>query len=204
MPGAMASATRAAMLEPRRRLRQPRRAFPLAHPRALQHRRRRLRPLGGGRARSAPPILEVAADGRVAHAHLRRAARALEPPRQRAARARHRARRPGRDPAAAGRRRCRSRMSRSTSSARSRCRSRRCSASTRSRYRLRDAGARALVTNAAGLAKLAAIAERAAGPRDRRLDRRAGRRAPRASREALERGEPRFRAGRHRAPTIRR
>ena len=53
-------------------------------------------------------------------------------------------------PAARRAPRCRSRMSPSTSSAPSRCRWRLCSASMRISYRLRDAGAKALVTNARG------------------------------------------------------
>ena len=88
---------------------------------------------------------------------LRRAAGDLEPARQCARGARHRARRPRRDPAAAGAGGRRRAISRSTSSAPSRCRSRCCSASRRSAYRLADSGARALITNAQGLAKLAGI-----------------------------------------------
>ena len=111
-------------------------------PRPLQHRRRRLRPLGG--ARPAPARDPACARRRPRRrGHLRLAAETSEPARQCAARARHRARRPRRDPAAADAGSRRRAMSRSTSSAPWRCRSRSLFGPTRCRYRLQNSGAKA-------------------------------------------------------------
>ena len=63
-------------------------------------------------------------------------------------------------------------------------------------YRLRDAGAKALITNAAGVAKLARDRGRARRARRHRLDGRAGR-PGRGLRRGAGSGEPRFRACRH-------
>ena len=88
---------------------------------------------------------------------LRLAARDLEPARQCACGAWHRARRPRRDPAAAGAR-GRGDPYRDLQARRAlRCRWRRCSAPTRIAYRLQNSGAKALITNAQGLAKIAEI-----------------------------------------------
>ena len=113
------------------RLRRDLSQVPLAGSSAIQHRRRRLRPLGGARTGQARDRR-----GRCrrhgARCQLRLAARHLEPARQCACGARHRA------AATASRSCCRRRprsprsTSRSTSSAPSRCRSRCCSAPRRS------------------------------------------------------------------------
>ena len=145
-----------------RRARLPRALplVPLAGAGALQYRRRRLRPLGAARARP--------------HRHLQRARRR----RRRRGELRLRCARPrtgsptcwprAASPAATGSPSCCRRRrpspratSRSTSSAPSRCRSRCCSASRRSLIGLQDSGARALITNAQGLAKLGEHARRA-------------------------------------------
>ena len=161
---------------------------PLAGAGALQHRRRGLRPLG--RARSAQACHRRGA-GRRARAgdQLRLAARDLQPPRQ-CARARTAS-----AAATASRSCCRRRprsprsTSRSTSSAASRCRSPCCSASTRLSYRLQNSGAKALITNAQGLAKLAADrrARRCLASAARPVDRRAGRGRARLCRDACAR-----------------
>ena len=142
-------------------------------------------------------ILQRARRRRRRRHQLRRAARDLEPARQRAGRARHRRAATGSRSCCRSRRRSRPRISRSTSSARSRCRSRCCSASRRSRYRLQDSGARALITNAHGLAKLAQIGRSRGGPRARAVGRRRRRRRARFRRDAGAR-VVRFHAARHR------
>ena len=75
--------------------------IPLADAGALQYRRRRLRPLGGARARPPRHPARACPTAREDAISYGCAARDLEPARQCAARARHQARRPRRHPAAA-------------------------------------------------------------------------------------------------------
>ena len=116
---------------PPRTYEELRRSVPLAHPRAVQHRRRRDRPARRraarrtradrrGRGRRDQPL------------DLRGRPAGVEPAGQRAGRARPRPRRPGRDPAAAGARDRASRTSPPTGPGSSRCRCSCCSAPTRS------------------------------------------------------------------------
>ena len=169
---------------------------PLAGAGALQYRRRRLRSLGRGRAAAAPPFSTCAP---MAPSRRSATARCAKP-------------RTGSptcsEPAASGaatgsrsccrrRRRSPPATSPSTSSAPSRCRSRCCSASRRSPIGCADSGARALITNAQGLAKLSGMPRWRARPRAGAVDRRSGRRRRRLSRGAGARFI-RFRAGRHR------
>ena len=146
------------MLPPGRDYDEIYRAVPLADSGAIQHRRRGLRPLGrarSGQARASSRSAQTARRTTSATAGCARL-RTGSP-----TRSRRTASRAATASRSCCRRRPRSRRStsRSTSSAPSRCRSPCCSAPMRSAYRLQNAGAKALITNAQGLAKLAEIAQ---------------------------------------------
>jgi hypothetical protein len=185
-------------LDPRRepRLRRALQPLPLGAAADLQHRRRCLRPLGRGRARSGRAHPRPAERAERQH-HLRLAARHLEPARQCAGRAWSRARRPRRDPAAAvarGRRHpCRG------------LQARRHRAAARDPVRGRCAGLPAAERGRegprhqrAGHRQASRHSRRSAGARARSVDRRRGRQCARLCRRAGAR-VPRVHAGRDRA-----